>query len=1857
MRKFSDLKSGTLQNAFVNNKADEPIRAELFSVERLEQFAVALAAEQKEVARPKIFRKLLPRLEDNGKILVNAYRSLADAIRSERAISPAAEWLVDNFHIVEEQLREIREDLPKGFYRELPKLEQGDFTGFPRIYAIAIALIAHTDSRLEAETLERFLRAYQKVTPLTIGELWAVAITLRLALVENLRRLAERIVVAREERDEADAIADEMLELAEKQPNQLLSLISKRLGKRKKFGHAFIAQIARRLREQDPSINPAFGWLENQLAKQGETSEQIVQFEHQRQAATQVTVGNIITSMRLLSTLDWRDFFESVSLIDPILKADAAEVYAGMNFLTRDRYRDVIEKIAKRTKTNELKVAERVVELSRKANPADKRRSHIGFYLIDDGLAELEKQFKYRPRFAERVKRFVLKYPTAVYFGLLVFLTALIVVLLISAAAQFGAGVPLLVAFALLSLIPASDLALSVLNFDFTFFIPPRILPQMDTAKGIPEKAQTMVVVPTLLTSEATVGELLEKLEVHYLANQDKNIYFALLGDFSDAPTEETLSDDAILETARRGIEELNDKYRKNGKQNFYLFLRRRLWNKNEDRWMGWERKRGKLHEFNRLLRGAENTSFIVAAADKKFLSSTQYVITLDSDTQLPRDAARKLVGIAAHPLNRPYFDAKLRRVTKGYGILQPRVGISLTSAARSRFARIFSGNTGVDPYTTASSDVYQDLFGEGNFTGKGLYDVDTFEASLDGRVPENSILSHDLFEGLYARCGLVTNIELLDDFPTYYDSFANRAHRWVRGDWQIARWILPWVKDGNGKITRNRLPLISRWKILDNLRRSLVAPTIFLWLLAVWTIVPGSPFLWTLFIIFELAFPVYTHLTTNLLTHPKGISWTSHFLSVWDGVRINTTQVLFSFVCIAHQAYLKTDAIVRTIYRKFVSRKNLLEWKTAAQSEKENRHDQASFLHFMWMAMLLAAVNFALVLWLRPEALPIAAPFILAWFFSPFIAYRLSRRTKSERITLSSAENLTARLIARRTWRFFETFVGDQDNWLPPDNYQEDPQPKIAHRTSPTNIGLLLLSTISARDFGYLGAIELTERLRFTFDTLEKLKKFRGHFLNWYNTQTLEPLSPCYISTVDSGNLAGHLLAVKQAVIEITKQKLFDRRVIEGLADTVELMREEAMRLNVAHRRTSAVTVKELRVEIEICAELLRKQPNDAAEFWKALLESLMKQSEIITDITSALAQEHGDLHFTELRFWSADLLYQTRAYRRDIETFFAWKDNDIEQLTDVINRDFPDLQNDWREISDLLKLFPSLSELAEVYDAVQIRLVSLSEKIKQTNFTALENLINAVKNSAEAAANTLAELNEIALKGEQIVEEMDFKFLLDQERKVFVIGYNVDIEKPDNSFYDLLASEARLASFIAIAKGDAPQEHWFRLGRALTPVDGSRALISWTATMFEYLMPILVMRDYAETLLNQTYQAVVAQQIEYGAKHKVPWGVSEAAYNARDLQLNYQYAAFGVPGLGLKRGLSEDLVITPYATALAATVSPRAVLENFHALVKDGLLSRFGFYESADFTPERLPPDKNFVIIRAFMAHHQGMILVALNNLVHNDVMQKRFHNEPLVQATELLLQERIPNGVPASHPRAEEVLSGRIVRQISGRVTRIFDTPNLPTPRAQILSNGTYSVMITTAGGGYSMCGDLAVTRWREDATCDDWGSFIYLRDTSSGAVWSSGFQPTRRVPKKYEAAFSEDKIVISRSEVGIATRTEIIVSPEDNAEIRRVSISNHSSRVREIEVTSYAEVVLAPPSADAAHPAFSNLFIETEFFAAENSLIAKRRPRAEKDEPVWAVHTVATAGEVIGATQYETDRARFLGRGHDASEPLA
>ncbi len=1749
---------------------EEPIRAELFGVERLEQHAESLAAAQPVLSGTVRGRPLLPRVQDNGRFLRETYRAVAKAIREERSIVPAAEWLVDNFHIVDEQLREIRDDLPPGFYRELPKLADGPFAGYPRVYGIAWAFVAHTDSRFDPDLLRRFVLAYQRVQPLTIGELWAVAITLRVVLVENLRRLAEGIVRGRSAREAADALADDLLGLSGDE-SRLATRALQRL-EEARLGTAFAVQLVQRLRDQDPAVTPALVWLDRRLTAQGTTPDEIVRVEHQRQAAMNVTVRNVIMSMGLMSALDWTEFFESVSLVDRVLQADAN--YPAMDFSTRDSYRHAIEELAKGSGRAELDVAREAIGQAARSDVHDGRRNDPGFYLVGAGRLPLETILGCRASLPRRLLRAYIGAATFGYLGTIGLLTLVLLALPLFAAWASGVRPTVLIVLGLLAVVPSSDLAIALVNRFVAAVVKPGALPRFELRDGVPPALRTMVVVPTLLAARGEIDEQMERLEVHYLANPDGDLRFAILSDWTDAPQETMPGDEDLLAVARERIAGLNQRHgaAPDGGHRFFLFHRHRLWNEREGAWMGWERKRGKLHELNRLLRGATDTTFLAARDPVDGPPpDVRYVITLDADTRLPRGAVNRLVGTIAHPLNRPGFDPATGRVVEGYGVLQPRVTPPLPGRQGSIFQQLSSGQSGIDPYAAAVSDVYQDLFGEGSYTGKGIYDIDAFESALTGRVPENALLSHDLFEGLFARAGLVTDVELFESAPSHYGVAAARQHRWARGDWQLLPWIL-----------RARVPLIGRWKMADNLRRTLSAPTAFLTLVGAWTMQGTSPATWTLFVLATIGVPAFLPVLNGLIPRKRGISKRSHLRAVGRDVFHAVSQTAYTFTMLAYQAWLMGDAVVRTLCRVYITHHHLLEWVTAAQAKVGLGLDLRGFYRRMAGGLVLTVTTAALVGWRRYEVLGAVIPLLLLWLASPALARWVSLPgLAAPNAPLSAADTRALRLIACRTWRFFTTFVGPEDHSLPPDNFQEDPKPVVAHRTSPTNLGLYLLSTVAARDFGWMGTLDTVDRLEATLQTMQRLERFRGHFFNWYDTTDLRPLEPRYVSSVDSGNLAGHLIALGHACREIMERPLLRDAALAGMEDAALLVREAARSLSDG-RRTRSVVRQRLNEALDAVSAVVKAGPGVGD--WSERVAELRAHARAVTDLARSLIAEErvsapAEEPSEEVIVWALALHATVESHSRD------------------------------------LAMTSPMSGLL-----VQ-RLASL------------------------------------ARSAEGLLRAMEFGFLFDPVRKLFSIGYRVTDGSLDSGYYDLFASEARLTSFVVIAKGDVPVSHWFRLGRALTPVEQDSVLVSWSGSMFEYLMPALVMRAPAGSLLDQTYHLVVRRQITYGAERGVPWGVSESGYNVRDLEMTYQYSNFGVPGLGLRRGLSDDIVVAPYATALAAMIDPGSAVRNFQRLAEAGGSGAYGFYEALDYTPSRLAENAEVASVRAYMAHHQGMSLVALDNVVHGGIMRSRFHAEPIVQATDLLLQERTPRDVAVARPPAEDLMTIGDAREFVPPVVRRFTTPHGALPRTNILSNGRYAVMVTGAGSGYSRWRDIAVTRWKEDVTLDVGGTYVYLRDAQSGQSWSAGYQPTGREPDSYEAVFSEDRARIARRDGSINTTLDVLVSPEDDAEVRRVSVMNLGTRTRDIELTSYAEVVLVPSTADEAHPAFSNLFVQTECVPELDAVLATRRPRSSDEPRLWLAHVVAVEGETVGDLQWETDRARFLGRGRGVRRPIS
>jgi cyclic beta-1,2-glucan synthetase len=1767
---------------------EDPIRSELFSVERLEEHGVSLAKAQS-VARSVPRRpSLTHRLRDNESVLLGAYRYIAAAVADGDVVSPAAEWLLDNFHLVEEQIREIRQDLPDGYYRQLPKLADGPLLGYPRVLGVAWAFVSHTDSRFDPDALCRFLHAYQSVEPLTIGELWAVAITLRIVLVENLRRSAQRSVAAREARRAADVVTDRLLE-----SNSELQPVAPPVGVTDSgaLRTEFAAQLVQRLRDQDPRVTPALKWLEERLAKQGTTSSDIVHEEHQRQGAANVTVRNIITSMRLVSDVDWAEIFENVSCVDRRLR-EVGE-FAAVDFATRNMYRSAIEDLARRSPLTELEVAERSIQAGHPAGGAvpggdvadaveAMRRADPGYRLIGPGRAAFERLIGYRPSWRNCRTKF--HDPRAVMFYCAALATTAVVVLAAPVAAlrTTGLGVVALAVIACLGVIPASDAAVALVNWVVTRRVAATRLPALALRHGIPADLRTMVVVPILLTSREAVLAQVERLEIHFLAAPPGALSFALLSDWTDAAQARADGDEEILEVAAEAIAVLN---RRHGPADtgarFFLLHRERRWSPTQRAWIGWERKRGKIHELNRLLRGATDTTYAtVRGCPPGVPSGTRFVITLDADTRVPPEAIRRLIGKMAHPLNRPLYDRSVGRVVEGYAVLQPRVTAALPiGAAGSVFQRIFSSTPGIDPYTAAVSDVYQDLFAEGSYAGKGIYDVDAFEAALAGRVPDGAVLSHDLFEGTFARSALVSDIEVVEDVPARYDQATRRLHRWVRGDWQLLPWILgrrdcdP-SRGGSGM----SLTLLNRWKMLDNLRRSVSAPACVAALLVGWELPLRGALVWTAFVVVTIGLPALLPVLAAVLPHRAGITFRSHIRAFLLDAWLAACQMFLLVAFVAHHAAFLADALVRSLFRMSISQANLLEWLSAAQAKAAERLSVTGMYRHMAGGVAIGAAAAVAALVTRSAASPIEGAFAVLWLLAPAIALFVSRPPRlADDSRTSGADVRELRLVARRTWRYFETFIVSEEHNLPPDNFQEDPRPTVAHRTSPTNIGLYLLSTTCARTYGWLGTDEMALRLEATLTTIDGLELFRGHLYNWYDTRDLRPLDPRYVSAVDSGNLAGHLIAVANACERLALEPPTAEGFIAGIGDALALAFDALPRGAAIGQMAvpAGTTFKDALRNLSVALS----EGECAADDPGVRLRAAVDGAAALRSAIAGLEPEASMPLF-------ADSIYWARAAERLIA-----------------------------------EAIEELSRPAGVGDEIDRRLRAIA-----------------------AAARRLA-------------NGMDFRFLFDERRRLLSIGYRVADGVLDPSCYDLLASEARLASFVAIAKGDVPARHWFRLGRAVAPVGSGAALVSWSGSMFEYLMPSLVMRAPTGSLLDHTSRLVVRRQISYGHARHVPWGVSESGYNARDIDQTYQYATFGVPGLGLKRGLKDNLVVAPYATALASMVQPSASLENFERLRAAGALGRHGFYEALDYTPTRVPTGQSFAVIHSFMAHHQGMTIVAVANAIFDGVARSWLHAEPSIQAVELLLQERTPRDVSVQHPRAEEVADA--VRETGATVpmVRIVRTPHDQAPEVQLLSNGRYAVMVSAVGAGYSRWGDIAITRWREDATREDSGTFIYLRDVVSNERWSATYQPTGVEAETYAAVFSEDRIEFSRADGSLATQLEIIVSPEDDAEVRRLSIANSGFRTREIEVTSCLELVLAPPAGDAEHAAFSKLFVETEVIPETGAILATRRRRAPDEPEVWVAHYTVAEGDVVAGLEAETSRADFIGRGRELRDAIA
>lgn len=1819
-----------------NTIIDERNYATAPSVSQIQDIAKRLAGDQRADTKPQQNVELLRRLKSSHQFIHEICFDLSEAGRMEQGIPPTAEWLLDNEHSVEGNALDVQINLPHSYYKSLPTLIDGPHSGMPRVYGLAKTLVSSVEFRLDRENILAFIRSYQSVNTLTIRELWAIPQMMRIALIRSIHNFAEDAFSELRQREIAAFWANRLAMTNRQNPKHLFSILAELSKTQPDPSPYFASQLVERLHDEEAAVVLVRGWLDRTCKK---PLSELNLGEQRRQARDQISIGNAFTSLRQLALLDWREIFEKSSFVEQLLRTDPSGIYPNMNFDTRDKYRKTVEYAARQSSRTEEQIAQYAVNLAAQAvkeGTKDKLQTHVGTYLIGEKRQKFARLVGYNEKLRFKVVDWIRRHHCAVYFTGLVFFSALFIFLIVPLGIK-GQSLPVQIMLCAFVSVLIIRLAVITLNYLITRMLTPRILPKMDfEVSGIPDEFKTLAVVPVLLVDRKTIMAEVEKLEIRYLANKETNLLFGLFTDYTDHTSQHRDGDEKLLKMAIEGLQALNKRH---GGEHFFLFHRERIWSESEQKFIGWERKRGKLEELNRMINATrpDSESRLVYVGDKDHLYNVRFIITLDSDTQLPLGSARRMVETIAHPMNQPRFDSNGRIKAGSYTIIQPRVSPSLPSASASLFSRLFADAVGIDPYTNAVSDVYQDLSGEGSYHGKGIYDVNAFGRILSGKFPEELVLSHDLIEGAHVRVGLASDIELYDDFPQDYISYADRNHRWIRGDWQIIDWIFPSVPQNGKQREKNPLSWFNRWKILDNLLRSLLPAASLGLLIVSWFISPKIGRLFTLVVFAQFILNPFLQFLT-MITSRQGLKTFSFSKLTHDFL-----QTLVKVAMLVYETMLTLDAILRTWYRRLISHRKLLEWTST-----QTAHRIASQRHPLFIASLglsgIFSIAIGWVLYHRiPSNLMPASPLLILWLMSPLAGWLLTirPRVRERQFPLPERDKWFLRKIARRTWRYFSDFVNEETSWLPPDNYQVSHKNQLAMRTSPTNIGLWMISALSAGDLGYITADRVIEKLTHTMDTLGKMQRHDGHLLNWYDVRTLVPLEPRYVSTVDSGNLLGALWSLEHGLNELFKKPVIDARTFEGLCDSAEILKE-----SMKKQAVSGTALNYLEEFLHLC-----KTPPLLIIDSLALLRHSRDKMKILVDELRKSSKSKA-----EVIYWAEQLESQISDWSDIADRYLGWveilgekdKDEILQLGTDALSA-----------IDNSLRRAPSLFDIVHghIPSIAILRSIGGKSTNEENSISKwLNRIADGFAKSKWLAGEVLSMGERLIGNGRQLSDSIDFSFLYDSQRHLFSIGYNVSEGRMDNSYYDLLMSEARLGSFVAIARGDVPIEHWFSMSRPHGMIGRDRVLLSWTGTMFEYLMPLIFQRSYGNTILDEAAKKSVAIQINYGQKRSVPWGLSESAFGDLDLNKIYQYEAFGVPGLGLKRGLEEKVVVAPYACLLAVNIAPAETVNNLKKLDDLGLLRDYGYYEAIDFSRQPIRGGGRGVMVQTYMAHHEGMGFLSLVNFLNNNSIQRYFHSDARVRAVETLLHERIPVLPPTHHISTRtRAFSVEGIGEVSPSVSK-FDTPHTATPKTQLLHNGRYGLMITNSGGGYSRWNNLDITRWRSDRTCDSWGTFCYIYEPHSNKLWSNTYHPVGGKPETYSAEFALDRAVFRRTDNGIHTETEVIVSPEDDVEIRKITLINRSDHTRSFNFTSYIELSMAPHNADIQHPTFSKLFIQTEAVPEHQTVLAYRRSRTEDEPSIYVAHRITYENAGGKFFSFETDRRKFVGRGRTLVNPM-
>ncbi len=1601
----------------------------------------------------------IPRMMENFELITNVYNILNSHLKLGINIHPAGEWILDNYYIIEETVKVIQENLSMNKYINFVGIDNGQYKGLARIYFLAAQMCAYTDNNINKENIIYMLQAYQRKKSLSMDEIWNIGIFIQISIIERIAEICEKIYSSQMQKYKVENIVERLVE--QKSRDQQIytnkGYSSSKLGYRE-MKYPFVEYMSYKLKKSGKKAYKYLEALEEQTQKMGTSVSDIIKKEHFDIALKKVLMANSITSIKEINRINFLEIFEKINGVEEILKNDPSGVYTKMDYKTKEYYRNVIKEISKKSKISEIYIAQKLIELASKEVDKKDKRAHIGFYLISDGKQEFYNYLGISKKILSTQSKIRLY-----IFG--IYLISSIFSILIGFKLYERTNIFYAILVPLVSFIPISEIIIQIIQYILSKIVKPKLLPKIDMLSGVDKENSTMVVIPTIINNEDKIKHLVSKLEVYYLANKSNNLYFTILGDCTSSQNEENEEDKKIIRLGLEEIQKLNQKYSTNDLPIFHFLYRKRVWNDKEEAFLGWERKRGLLNQFNKYLLNNDMSDFIVnTIQDYKQDNeiNIKYVITLDADTELILNSAFELIGTMAHILNKPELNQDKTLVEKGHGIIQPKVGINLDVSKKTLFTKIYAGSGGTDLYTNAISDIYQDNFGEGIFTGKGIYDVKVFDKVMGDIIPENTVLSHDLLEGNYLRCGLASDILLMDGYPYKYNSFMTRLQRWIRGDWQISSWIKNTVKDKDGRKIRNPLKLLSRYKIFDNLRRSLIEiSAIILFFLSI--LIKGIydiPVSYLIIIaILSIIMPSIMEILDVIVFKKDGRATKKTFSPVISGIKGSFIRLALTLSFWIDKAYVSANAIIKTIYRKCISKKHLLEWTTSEEAEKISKNTVSSYLGSMWFSVVLAIILATYSDILGNLGIIILTNILgICWILSPIISRMISlEKEKTQKLSLlDESEKEYILNIAKDTWKFFKDTIVAENNFLPPDNYQESRKIKLVDRTSSTNIGLGLLAVVSSYDLKFESLETVIDTLNNMICTIEKLGKWNGHLYNWYNIKTLEPLNPRYISTVDSGNFVGYLYVLKQFFIGILKD-------------------EE-------------------------------------------------KQKELDPDNI---------------------------------------------------------------------------------------------EKIKM-NIELVDKWIN----------------------------ETNFRVLYDESKRIFSIGFNIEENKLTDSYYDLLASEARQASIVAISKKDIPAKHWNNLSRTLTTLNKYKGLISWSGTSFEYLMPNINIKRYEGSLLDESCKFMIMSQIEYTKKLGIPWGISESAFNLKDLNSNYQYKSFGIPWLGLKRGLADEAVVSGYGSVLAITDCPKEVIDNIKRLDNEGMIGKYGLYEAIDYTDNRLKYGEKSAVVKTFMAHHQGLILLSIDNLFNNNILQKRFSDNPEIKSIEILLQERLPENIITTKEKKEKTEKLKY-KDYESYTEKTYNKINEDFIKSNVIGNEDYTVVTDQRGIGFSKIRDIYINRYKETDETNK-GINFFIKNIKTEKIWSTNYLSYTAKPEKYSVSFSPDATKISRVDGNIETNMKVIVAPESPTEIRNLEIRNNGLEEEVLEITSYFEPIISSKEADISHRAFNNLFLRYDFDEHTNSLIIERRQRDCTKNNIFLGVNLYTENETIGELEYEIDNEKFLGR---------